>query len=423
MKLLFVTPQLPFPPKSGGAIRSSNIILSVSKERQAKVFSLGSFKSHQTISSSGSYDIEARSFPVISRSAKRRALDLITKNVPDMALRLYSPALARAVEDAIEGEGFDLVQIEGLESAPSLANVISKRNRPPIVYDTFNAEYQLQKRAFQTDSRNPSRWAAALYSLVQWQRLASYEKWLCNAVDAVTVVSKEDKEAILTLAPEAKVTVVPSGVDIERYTPERSKPVGAGSPHPGSLHPYQREQKNILFTGTMDYRPNIDAMKWFCAEIFPVVLQQMPDAHLWIVGRDPAPVIKRLAGPNVTVTGEVEDDLPYFHRTNIFVLPMRYGGGVRLKLLQAMSCGLPVVSTPAGLEGVSVRDGENVVTANNSKEFANKVVQALENPELAGSIGMNARKKVEESYSWESVLKPLQGLYDSLLTERPNKSS
>ncbi len=416
MKLLFITPQIPFPPKSGGAIRSANIVLSLAKEHDTKVFALGGPEGHKIIETSGREPIEIERFPVPYRSAKRRALDLITKNVPDMASRLYSPALARAVEDAIEGESFDLIQIEGLESAPSLANIISKskmhdlsaRNRPPIVYDAFNAEYQLQKRAFQTDSGNPSRWVAALYSLAQWRRLASYEKWLCSAVDAVTAVSKEDKEAILTLTPEAKVTVVPSGVDIDLYTPERSKPVGAGSPRP----------KTILFTGTMDYRPNIDAIKWFCTEIFPVILTQAPDVHLDIVGRDPAPSVRRLAGPKVTVIGEIEDDLPYFRQADVFVLPMRYGGGVRLKLLQAMSCGLTVVSTSAGLEGVSVRDGENVMVANDSKEFADKVVQALENPELAATIGMNARKTVEESYSWEIVLKPLEGLYRSLMMEK-----
>src|SRR5207249_548988 len=143
----------------------------------------------------------------------RRALDLFTKNVPDMSLRLYSPAMATAVEAFVREESYDIVQVEGLESVPSLTRLISNtltgtgKRRPPIVYDAFNAEYQLQKRAFITDSRSPSRWMSALYSLVQWWRLASFEKWLFGAVDAVIAVSDDDRKAILARTANANVIV------------------------------------------------------------------------------------------------------------------------------------------------------------------------------------------------------------------------
>ena len=387
MKMLFVTPQIPFPPKSGGAIRSANIILHLAREHQTKVFALSNDDGRQTVPSSGQYPIEIESFSIPNRNLRKRALDLFTKNVPDMSLRLYSPSLASAVEAIVEEESYDIVQIEGLESAPSLARLISEKQRPPIVYDAFNAEYQLQKRAFMTDSRSPSRWMAALYSLSQWRRLASYEKWLYSAVDAVTAVSDDDRRAILARTANANVIVVPSGVDTDTYFIDHGEREITSD---GDLRPVG--QKNILFTGSMDYRPNIDAMQWFCKEIFPAVLRRTSDVHLWIVGRYPASIIERLAGPRITVTGEVEDDLPYFRRASVFVLPIRYGGGVRLKLLQAMSCGLPVVSTTAGIEGVNARDGEDVLVASSAQEFANKVVQALNTPGLGAAIGAKARK-------------------------------
>ena len=403
MKLLFITPQPPFPPKSGAAIRSANMILGLSRGHQITVFALRSSESRQSTPTMDLRNVVVRSFPVSPRGVKKRAVDFMTRKLPDLALRLCSPALACATEELIERERIDIVQIEGLESAASLENVISRRDRPLIVYDAFNAEHQLQQRAFKTDLRNPSKSIAAFYSLAQWLRLASYERWLCSSVDAVTTVSEEDKNTILALSPGAKITVVPSGVDTSRYRPgQRDLDTG----------------KNILFTGTMDYRPNIDAMRWFHKEIFPAVVQQVPDAQLWIAGRDPVPGIKGLTGPNVTVTGEIEDDLPYFQQADVFVLPMRYGGGVRLKLLQAMSCGLPTVSTPDGLQGVKVSDEQDVLVANGPQDFAAKVVQVLSSPELAASIGAKARKTAEERYSWEKVLQPLEGLYQSILTER-----
>ncbi|MSQ14479.1 MAG: glycosyltransferase, partial [Dehalococcoidia bacterium] len=349
MRMLFVTPQIPFPPRSGGAIRSASIILHLAREHRINVLALSSGAGRQTVRPSGEHpiEIEIESFSVPHRNLRQRALDLFTKNVPDMSLRLYSPALASAVEAAVSEESYDIIQIEGLESVPSVARLISKKQRPPVIYDAFNAEYQLQKRAFMTDVRSPSRWMAALYSLSQWRRLASYEQWLYRAVDAVTAVSDDDRKAILARSANANVIVVPSGVDTDTYFIDR----GVTETTP-DVRLWPAGRKNILFTGTMDYRPNIDAMQWFCKEIFPAVLRRTPDVHLWIVGRDPGSTVGRLAGPGITVTGEVEDDLPYFRQADVFVLPMRYGGGVRLKLLQAMSCGLPVVSTPAGLEGV-----------------------------------------------------------------------
>lgn len=403
MKLLFITPQPPFPPKSGAAIRSANTILSLSRGHQITVFALRRSESRQITPTIDLHNVVVRSFPVSPRGVKKRAVDFMTKKLPDLALRLCSPALACATQELIERESIDIVQIEGLESAASLENVISRRDRPRIVYDAFNAEYQLQLRAFKTDLRNPSKSIAAFYSLAQWLRLASYERWLCSSVDAVTTVSEEDKNTILALSPGTKITVVPSGVDTNRYRPgQRDSNAG----------------KNILFTGTMDYRPNIDAMRWFHKEIFPAVVQQVPDAQLWIAGRDPIPAIRGLAGPNITVTGEIEDDLPYFQRADVFVLPMRYGGGVRLKLLQAMACGLPIVSTPHGLEGVRVSDEKDVLVADSHREFAARVVQVLRTPQFAASIGANARKTADERYSWQKVLEPLEGLYQSLLMEQ-----
>lgn len=414
MRVLFLTPQLPFPPKSGAALRNAGIIKHVARERQVHILTLSESDSRTNVQLPGCVPIEVHTFPYATRTAATRLRDMVTKGQPDLALRLYSPAFVQAVQDTIDKRQLDIIQIEGLEIAFPFVSGDLRPSGPRVIYDAHNAEYLLQKRAFQVDVRTPSRWPAAIYSYVQWKKIASYERRLCQMADVVTVASEEDRAAILALAPDAKIITVPSGVDTDYY-----RPAGAAQSHRACPERSRRDdsdrRQSILFTGTMEYRPNIDAVRWFCQAVMPSVLEQAPEAHLWIVGRRPTDAVKRLAGPHVTVTGEVEEDMPYFHRAAVYVLPMRYGGGVRLKLLQAMACGLPVVSTRAGAEGVEVTDGEDIMLAEGPEEVAAKVVEVLRDPQLAAAIGERARQTVEEHYTWEKTLAGLEEVYEGLV--------
>src|SRR5439155_12128290 len=215
-------------------------------------------------------------------------------------------------EGVLARERFDLAQVEGIELARYLPQL--RAAVPGLMFDDHNAEYLLQRRAFMTDLRRPPRWPYALYSLVQWWRLRRFERWACAQADRVLAVSEADRRAVAALGAGTPVDLVPNGIEPEAYSQwAQSRPAAPAT--------------RLLFTGTMDYRPNVDAALWFCRAVWPRVRAAAPEAGLWLVGQRPAPAIRRLGAlPGVTVTGMVEDIGPYLRDAAVYVAPLRVGG-------------------------------------------------------------------------------------------------
>ncbi|MDP2660363.1 MAG: glycosyltransferase, partial [Dehalococcoidia bacterium] len=315
------------------------------------------------------------------------------------------------LEKAEETGGFDLVQVEGLEMGPYALEVCRLRrgdaNRPLVLFDDHNAEYALQRSAYRADLGLPRRWPRAAYSLLQWRKLRSYEREVCRRVDGVLAVSEADASALRALAPGLRPRVIPNGVDTTAFG-YRSL---AGRSDGGA--------PVLVFTGTMDYRPNVDAAVWFCHQVLPLVRREQPSAKLLLVGRDPSQAIRSLAGHGVSVTGSVEDVRPYLHQGNVFVAPLRMGSGTRLKILEAMSSGLPVVSTTIGMEGIAATPGQEALVANDPRSFASCVLELLAGPTRAQSLATRARLLVERRYDWAVILPALGEVYREMGQGRP----
>jgi glycosyltransferase involved in cell wall biosynthesis len=342
--------------------------------------------------------IETVQFPV--RSLRDRLRDMLTTRQPDMALRLASEPYARRLADWLASEPVDVVQIGGIEMAPYLGVLDAAHPHPLVVFDNLNCEYLLQKRAFLTDLRAPARWPGAAYSFVQWQRLRRYEAQVCRRADRVLAVSDVDAQMLRELVPGLDVTVVPNGVDTRTYQPE----------HPD---PNLRISKNsLVFTGTMDFRPNVDAVLWFAQKVLPRVQADIPDVHLFVVGQRPH---RRLEGlrsdPAITLTGWVEDTRPYIASSSVYVAPLRIGGGTRLKLLEAMAMSKPVVATRLGAEGYPVTDGRELLLADTPTDFAVSVVTLLRAPERRTELGRVARAFVEQQYDWRAIVPRVETVY------------
>lgn len=328
------------------------------------------------------------------RTLLRRAVQTLTSPLPDMALRACSSAFDDALNRLLARMSFDVVQAESIEMAQ---HAIQARGRVPLaILDQFNAEYVLQRRAALTDLRQVRRLHAGLYSLAQWQKLARYETQVCSSVDRVVVVSAEDRRALMQLSPAIDAAVVPNGVDTDFFAPGNQDPQG----------------DCLLFTGTMDFRPNIDAVRWFVEEVLPLVRRRRP-AYLRVVGRNPAAAVRSLARPGIVeVVGEVEDVRDSFRQAAVYVVPMRIGGGVRLKLLEAFSMALPVVSTSMGAEGVEgLRDSEHCLLADTPAAFAGAIIQLLEDRELARRLGAAARELACSRYDWRAIVPKLEMIY------------
>ncbi len=396
MKLLLLTPQLPYPPHQGTTIRNYNLIKHLAPRHDITLLSFGTPDELHNAAPLRALCRHIALAPHPARSLAQRVRDTLTSPLPDMALRLESDAMRAQFEQLIRAETFDVIQVEGIEMARYALDSPSPMVHSRLIFDEHNAEYVLQRTAFASDARHPTRWHAALYSLIQWKKLERYERALCRAAHHIVACSDADKNAIAALEPQSEISVIPNGVDTEFYTPTESA----------------RDEPTLVFTGKMDFRPNIDAMTWFVADILPRVRAELPRARLVIVGQKPAPRVVALdALPGVQVTGAVPDTRPFIADAAVYVVPLRMGSGTRLKVLEAMAMGQAIVSTARGIAGLELVPDRDVVIADAPAAFARAVITLLRAPERRRELGRNARARAVEQYDWRTLVPKFDQVY------------
>jgi glycosyltransferase involved in cell wall biosynthesis len=301
-----------------------------------------------------------------------------------------------------------VIQIEGLEMVRhGLAAVAAARaagQQPRVAYDAHNAEWVLQDRAWRADVGRPAGWIGAFYSRLQTAKLRRFERALLGAVDATIAVSDADAAALRAVeghprgSRRARIEVVPNGVDVDAVEAADPAAVEAGT---------------CLFIGKMDFRPNVDAMSWMAREAWPLIRAEVPEARLWIVGRDPNAVVTALAdGSNgIEVVGGVPEVSTWLARAAVVVVPLRIGGGTRLKVLEAMSAGKAIAATTMAVEGLHLTHEREALLGDRPAEFAHCVVQLLRDAAQRGRLGAQARHRVERDYRWSALVPRIEALY------------
>ncbi|MFZ1752209.1 MAG: glycosyltransferase [Caldilineaceae bacterium] len=416
MKILFLTPQLPYPPRQGTTIRNYNLIRLLAQEHQIHLFTfLASGEQYSQESHLAALCERIVTADQPARSLARRGLDTLASNRPDMGLRLASPVAHARLAALLAEETYDLVQVEGIEMASYGLAATAIQPRARLIFDDHNVEYLLQKRSALVDLRRPLRWPAALYSLIQWNKLHRYERMICSRADAVIAVSEPDRSALVQFVPDGLVDVVPNGIDLSEYPLAR---------------PVQNtdEQPTLVFTGKMDYRPNVDAILWFVGEVLPLIQARQPDVRLQVVGMSPHRRLAALRGsPGVEITGAVADVRPYVYAAAVYVVPLRVGGGTRFKVLEALASGKPIVSTSLGVEGLGLQDGRELLLADEPQHFAQAVLRLLDdqarNGLLAGTLSQAlssaGRHFVEAHFTWEQIVPRLEQVYQAVMRMEP----
>lgn len=421
MRILFLTPQPPYPPNKGTSTRNYNLIKNVAARHEVHLLTFADSTANgegagqsasageqmRSLMSQESLDhlrpycatLEAVPAPPRRSTAERLGAALLS-STPDLARRLASVEFRAQLAALLEQTPFDLVHVEGLEMAPHWLGLASAGAAfPKTVLDAHNAEYVLQRRAFTNDLLQPRRWPGAAYSLFQWPKLRRYEAMACRLAAGVVAVSKNDRRALRAIAPDKQMAVVPNGIDTEYFRPGQAP----------------REKSTLVFTGTMDFRPNVDAVMWFCHRVFPRIRAEAPDAHFYIVGQRPRPEVQQLAQmPGVVVTGSVADVRPYLWRAALCVVPLRVGGGTRFKVLEAMACGTPVVSTTLGAEGIRLRPAEHVILADATEEFAASALDLLREPERARAMAARGQAFAVANYEWKTLVGRLLAFYEGI---------
>ncbi len=396
MQILLLTPALPYPPHQGGALRNFGILRGLHDAGHS--ITLLSF--HEGSAAGTPLPSLCKRVETVEPSPRptlRRLRDLALSRQPDLAHRLESPALRDRLRVLLNETRFDLIQFEGLEMAIYLTQARQLQPSAKLIYDAHNAEYALQQVIASVESSR-SRVAAALYSRIQARRIAHFERSICAQADAVIAVSPEDADALRPFRADHQVYVLANGIFTDEYaTPAQSVELG------GAV---------LVFTGKMDYRPNVDAMQWFTESILPKIRARCPEARLYIVGQKPHASLQPLReDEHVEVTGWVAQVQPFLHAAQVYVAPLRMGSGTRLKILEAMAAGCAVVATSAAVAGLEAEARDALIVADGESAFAEGVITLLDAPDQRKKLGQQAQQIVRKYYDWSALIPCLTGIY------------
>jgi len=311
--------------------------------------------------------------------------------VPLTVLNYASKDIERVLREALELTRFDAVQIESIHMAPYLETIRSVNPGIRAVLDWHNVESELIQQYAASTGNPAKKWMAARTATL----LRQMEQDVLKSFSAHTVVSDLERDKLLKRAPEAKVHVIANGVDTAAFARPDSAAAG----------------RTLLFVGSMDYHANSEAVLWFCREIWPRMADEFPGLNFKIVGRNPPAAVQRLASDRVVVTGTVDDVRPYYHEAFAVLVPLRVGGGTRLKILEAMAAGVPVISTRLGAEGIAAEDGKQILLADTASDMAAAIRSLLTETGLAGRLSGAGRRLAETKYDWQVLGEKLAELY------------
>lgn len=395
MKILCLSPFLPFPLTQGGKILIHNFLTYFGQHHEVTLVCFVEEKGNSDIGDLKTYCKEILLVKRKENKIKDGLLFLFGSR-PYNFVKYSSAEMRQVLTDLAGRERFDIVQIE----FPMMFQYAGIFHGVPVVLNTQNVEYlilrQLMKRC-----RNPLLKGLYWMEYTKFKRLEE-DAWrragLCLAIsDAV-------RETILNACPPEKKNQVVSS---------------AGGGIDCKIHEYrfnERDSQELLFIGDMEYHPSADACFFLLQEVFPLISSRMPEVRLKMVGRRVDRLL-RLAEkyPNVELLSNVREIAPYFYGAHVMIVPLRMGGGIRIKILEALARGLPVVSTSLGCEGIGLEDGKNAMIADSAEELAEKTLRLLTEKELRRQISIEGRRHVEAHYSSQLVMKKIEEEYKTLL--------
>jgi sugar transferase (PEP-CTERM/EpsH1 system associated) len=402
MRILWLKSDLLLPLDKGGKLRTWHLLRHLARRHDITYLS---FAEADQVTPDGRGPTPAVAASM--REAATRVETIPRSDPPKGSLRFYADAalhladplpyavakyrsrpFRRLLNELLSSQSFDLIVSDFLVPAVNLR----QRLPCPAVIFTHNVESEIWRRHFETKTGILGRFLFG----TQYRRMLRFEERTLRRFDGVLAVSEADSTTFARLYPDAlrePAHVVPTGVDTEFFSPIPSPPAG----------------RELVFTGSMDWLPNEDAMLYFCRDILPLIRRQEPQVTLSIVGRAPTPAVQRLAAEhNVVVTGRVDDVRPFMGHAAVYIVPLRIGGGTRLKIFEAMAMGKAVVSTTVGAEGLPVTSGTHVTLADEPHTFAQAVLELLRNLDRRRALEAAAHALVLERYDWSAVAGDLE---------------
>jgi len=403
VRILWLKTELLHPVDKGGRIRTYNMLRELKRDHQitylalddgtadAKQRELAIEYCHELIC------VPHQTTPKFSPGFYVELLTNLASDLPYFMKKYESGAMRREVERLLKDRTFEVMVCDFLQ--PSV-NVPAGASVTTVLFQ-HNVEAMIWKRHYELQS-NPLK---RLYLYHQWRKTWRYERTACRRFDVVVAVSVTDEEQMRNEYGLERTAAVPTGVDINYFS-------SSGIPS---------EKYNVVFTGSMDWLPNEDAMQYFIREIMPLVRKEIPELTLTVVGRNPYATLVELSkrDTRIVVTGRVDDVRPYIEQASVYVVPIRIGGGTRLKIYEAMAMGKPVLSTTVGAEGLPVKNNEEVMLADSAEDFAAALTRLLRDEKAARELGGRGAKVVREKFGWQAVAQSFAGACAKAVAQRP----
>jgi len=387
MKILALTFFFPFPPNNGSKLRELSILKPLARSHSVSLCSMIEGDEYQYIESATKLFDEVKVFPRPQiKTSRYKFFKLFSSLKPDVFFDAYSRDLKNYIKQVTLEKKFDVVLVDLLWMMMYLPKHVFKKSY--VILNEHNVEFKALESYISPSVGRKRNLQEKVNFRLQAFKMKRLERYYCNKADMTLVVSEVDKRALAKICPKAAICVIPNAIDTEHI----------------KVKGLSGRQNWLVFIGSMFYLPNIDAMLYFCKDIFPLVREKIPSIKLYIVGKDPSQEIKALNnGKDIVVTGHVKDHRHYLDCASCVVAPIRLGGGTKMKVIEAMAAGKTVVTTPKGIEGLNVIAGEEILIGYNSRDFAEKVSLVLEDDMLRKKISLNARRRIEKNYSWEVV--------------------
>jgi sugar transferase (PEP-CTERM/EpsH1 system associated) len=384
MRILFLTQRVPYPPNRGDKIPNYHYIRHLARDHEVVVACLADGRRDLANVAGLAPQVATVEAVLLSRTrARLRALAALAGGTRPLTVAYFDePELHRRVRGLLAGGGFDLAVV----CSSGMAPYVEGFDLPRVIQFT---DLDSQKwQVYAASSRFPKSWVYR----TEAERLLGYERHIARTFDYSLFCSARELEDFQRLIPGFPARCIRNGVDLDYF-----RPTGEA-----------KEPDNLVFTGVMNYRPNVDGVVWFCREVLPLIRAEVPGATFTVCGASPdkaVRVLTRLGG--VTVTGAVPDVRPYLARASVGVVPVRIARGIQNKLLEAMAMGLPAVTTTAAYAGLEADDGRDLVVADQPAAFAAAVVGLLRDRHRRAEMGRSARAAVVANYRWDRTLAQL----------------
>jgi sugar transferase (PEP-CTERM/EpsH1 system associated) len=403
MKILVISPRPPYPLYGGFELRAFFLGKQLSKRHELTLFC----KTYRELDRESMDNLRSvfssvRMFPIRKLSPEDRSNRSVLKKIRDLVspppeyheTSTYSSELDQAISQGLESGQYDIIHVFGLNMMRYFHDLENYAAICDAMDDYSLFCYRTIRR--QTTIANKLRFT------YEWIATRRFESRYARKFKEVVMVSPVDARVMKSLCPSANVSVIPIGVDTEYFSPSQA----------------DFDEPVVIFTGVMDYEPNVTGALFFAEAVLPLIEKKIPDVRFKIVGRDPDPRLMTLADrrSNIEVTGFVEDMRPHFNRSSVYVCPLKSGAGIKNKILEAWSMAKAVVATEMSCDGVEYDEGEDVIVANDESAFADAVIRLLKDSDLRRKMGENARKKVLERYSWESQAERFEEIYERVTT-------